>query len=125
MAHLQFQRDRHVAIQARGNPNFAAPPASAAPTLPCSAVMAGLAPDIARRITAAWSDVSLTSLLIEQLLIGEDAQGLPYAVTSELLRLYEFNARCRVNDAPDTAWELPVSRPHRLSPNTSFQGSQS
>ena len=68
---------------------------------------------------------TIPNLLIEQLLIGEDAQSLPYAVTSELLRLYEFNARCRVNDAPDTAWELPVSRLHPLTSDTNFQGSQS
>ena len=48
--------------------------------------------------------------MLEDLLVGEDAAELPSAVAGELLRLYEFHARCRVNDAPDTTWELPVSR---------------
>src|SRR5882672_342672 len=76
----------------------------------CTRSIAQLAPSIANKIAAVWNDASLTSLLMEQLLVNDDVPLLPSEVTSGLLRLYEYNARCRANEAPDTTWELPASR---------------
>jgi hypothetical protein len=143
LAHMQFQRDRPVATPTRGHPGFAkttvtvasiAPDTSpdapvagceSAPALTGTEGLARIAPDIAGQISAVWSDASATGLLIEQLIVGEDVHGLSHAVTSELLRLYDFNARCRVNDPPDTAWELPASRIQAPTPITAAEGNRS
>lgn len=140
MVHSPIQNGRHTGIPADGDAAFAATERVAVSTGPdacpseseawlaslpmplCTRGIAQVAPDIANRIAAAWSDVSLTSTLLEQLLIGDGVARLPPAVTSELLRLYEYNARCRINDAPDTTWELPASRHQGLTPMTTFQG---
>ena len=95
------------------------------PMLPCARSLTQVAPAIAHQIAAVWSDVSSTNLLLEQLLVGDGAPRLPSAVISDVLRLYEYNARCRVNDAPDTTWELPVSRHQCLTPNAPHQGNRS
>jgi hypothetical protein len=70
-----------------------------------------VAPEMAERIAAVWSDVSSTSLMLEALLVGDLVPNSSAAVTGELLRLYEYNARCRLQEAPDTAWELPWCGP--------------
>jgi hypothetical protein len=88
----------------------------------CARSLAQVAPELVEEIAAAWSDVALTSLLLEQLLVGEVAPTLPAPAIGELLRLYEYNARCRVNDAPDTTWELPVTRQGRLQPGAACLG---
>ena len=79
------------------------------PVPPCSPILAQLAPDLAARIAAIWDDVTSTTRLLEDLLIHHSTT-LPPRVTGELLRVFEYHARCRINDAPDTSWELPVSR---------------
>lgn len=113
----------HFPIHHGGTPHPRIPGNAALPPSPCS--LAQLAPEIADRIAAVWGDVRLTGDLIEQLLVGEATATLPAAVTAELLRLYEYNARCRAHDAPDTTWELPVSRLQPLSPRTTFESSES
>jgi hypothetical protein len=90
----------------------------------CTRSMAQLAPGVTNQIAAVWDDASSTSLLLEQLLVGDDVSCLPFEVTSGLLRLYEYNARCRANEAPDTTWELPASRLRGLAPNAALQESQ-
>ena len=90
----------------------------------CIHSLARLAPEIADEVAAAWDDVSATSNLLELLLVGEDAPNLPAEVTGELLRLYEYHARCRAGEAPDTTWELPASRLQSLSPTTAFHVSR-
>lgn len=143
MSHFPIQHGRHVGLEARDNVARAAaqrvavsgkPDASQSEaevwlaSLPmplCARSLARLAPEIAERIAAVWSDVSLTDLLLEQLLVSHGLPRLPSAVLGELLRLYEYNARCRVNDAPDTTWELPVSRHRCPTPKTACQGNQS
>ena len=83
-----------------------------------------IAPGITGQIAAAWSDASSTSLLLEQLLVGDAAPSLSFDVANGLLRLYEYNARCRANEAPDTTWELPASRLQCMASNVAFQGHQ-
>ena len=90
----------------------------------CTRSMAQLAPAITNQIAAVWDDASSTSLLLEQLLVGDDVLSLPSEVTGVLLRLYEYNARCRANEAPETTWELPASRPRGMAPPAVFQGNQ-
>src|SRR3977135_1014017 len=120
MSHFPIQDGRRVGFRGRGNGAFTTTRGveespepdsvhsdaqswlTSLPMAPCTRSIAQLAPDIANEIGAVWSDVSLTSLLLEQMLIGDGAVSLPCAVTSELLRLYEYHARCRANDAPDT-----------------------
>ena len=51
------------------------------------------APEIARKIAAAWGDVSSTAALLEQLLVDDDVRHMEPAVASDLLRLYEIYAR--------------------------------
>ena len=75
------------------------------------------APDIARKIAAAWGDVSSTAALLEQLLVDDDVRHMEPAVASDLLRLYDIYARTSERndngahcEAQDTSWELPVSR---------------
>jgi len=65
------------------------------------------APELANRLAAGWSDVPSTAALLESLLC-ESARAMPVAIAAELLRLYEYHVRCRVDEAPSTAWELPV-----------------
>ena len=86
--------------------------------------MVQLAPSITGRIAAVWNDASSTSLLLENLLVGDDAPSLSFDVASGLLRLYEYNARCRANEAPDTTWELPASRLRCMAPNTAVRMSK-
>lgn len=83
------------------------------------------APEIARQVAESWNDASVTSLLLEQLLVGDRAPRLAGVAMAEMLRLFEYNERCRVNDAPDTTWELPAVRHLRLTPRAaSFLGDQ-
>jgi hypothetical protein len=65
------------------------------------------APELANRLAASWDDVPSTESLLESLLC-ESVRTLPVAIAAELLRLYEYHVRCRVNEAPATTWELPV-----------------
>lgn len=99
-------------------------PGGLADVPPCSSDLVRLAPDIANRVAATWSNVSATSRLLEDLLVSDSMTSLSAGVTGELLRLYEYHARCRASDAPDTAWEMPASRLQSLSPYGTFQVSQ-
>jgi hypothetical protein len=99
-------------------------PGGLAAVLPCSPDLVRLAPDIAHRVAATWSNVAATSRLLEDLLVSDSMASLSAGVTGELLRLYEYHARCRASDAPDTAWEMPASRLQSLSPYGAFQASQ-
>jgi hypothetical protein len=65
------------------------------------------APELANRIAATWDDVARTAALLEALLV-ESVRSLPIVVAAELLRLYEYHARCRTGEAPSTTWELPA-----------------
>jgi len=69
--------------------------------------IAAHAPELANRLAASWDDVPSTELLLESLLC-ESVRTLPVAIAAELLRLYEYHVRCRVDQAPATTWELPV-----------------
>ena len=69
--------------------------------------IAAHAPDLANRLAASWSDVPATASLLE-LLLCESVRAMPVAIAAELLRLYEYHVRCRVDEAPSTSWELPV-----------------
>ena len=64
-------------------------------------------PELANRIAASWNDVSCTESLLEAMLC-EGVRAMPVAIAAELLRLYEYHARCRVHQAPSTTCELPV-----------------
>ena len=117
MSNVPIQRDWQVGIEAEAW-------LASLPVPLCTRGMAQLAPDITNQIAAVWDDASSTSLLLEQLLVSDDVPFLPSEVTNGLLRLYEYNARCRANEAPDTTWELPASRLRGLAPNAALQGSQ-
>jgi len=81
------------------------------------------APDIANRLAASLNDVPSTVLLLEQLLIDDGVESLPPMIASELLRLYEYHARCRAADAPNTTWELPASGLQDLHPTAASRRS--
>lgn len=117
MSNLSIQHDRQVAIEGEAWLLSLAVPL-------CTRSTAQLAPGIANQIAAVWDDASSTGLLLEQLLVGDDVLSLPAEVTSGLLRLYEYNARCRTNEAPDTAWELPASRLRGMALNATLRGNQ-
>lgn len=117
MSHFPIQHVRQIGIEAEAW-------LASVPVSLCTRSMAQLAPGITNQIAAVWDDASSTGLLLEQLLVGDDVSRLPSEVTSGLLRLYEYNARCRANEAPDTTWELPASRLRCLAPNATFQGNQ-
>jgi hypothetical protein len=117
MSYFPISHDRQIGIEAE------AWLASVSVPL-CTRSMAQLAPGITNQIAAVWDDAPSTSVLLEQLLVSDDVSCLPFEVTSGLLRLYEYNARCRANVAPDTTWELPASRLRCLAPNAAFQGDQ-
>ena len=102
MSYFPIQHDRQIGIEAEAW-------LASLPVPLCTRSIARLAPGITNQLAAVWGDASATSLLLEQLLVGDDVSCLPSEVTSGLLRLYEFNARCRANEAPDTTWELPAS----------------
>jgi hypothetical protein len=55
--------------------------------------MAMYAPATANRLAAIWADTGAAGDAMEDLLIAESA--LPHAIAAELLRLYEYHARCR------------------------------
>jgi hypothetical protein len=114
----------HFLIHVRQTGIEAEPWLASVPVSLCTRSMVQLAPGISNQIAAVWEDASSTSELLEQLLLGHEAPALPSEVTSELLRLYEYNARCRANEAPDTTWELPASRLRCLAPTAAFQRSQ-
>lgn len=103
MSHRSIQHDRPLDVESE----------AWLATLPaplCARGIAQHAPHFTRRIAAAWDDASSTGELLEELLVGDDVPLLPSEVASGLLRLYEYNARCRTHEAPDTTWELPASR---------------
>jgi hypothetical protein len=66
------------------------------------------APEIANRLAATWDDLDSVPEILEGLLVAGE-QALPHEVTAELLRLYEYHARCRAAEAASTTWELPAS----------------
>jgi len=69
--------------------------------------VAAHAPELANRLASGWRDVPSTASLLEALLC-ESVRTLPVALAAELLRLYEYHVRCRVDEPPSTSWELPV-----------------
>jgi hypothetical protein len=79
------------------------------------------APDIADQLAASWSDVPTTTLLLGQLLIEGGPQSMSPMIASELLRLFEYQTRCRTTDAPDATWELPASGPQDLQPGATLR----
>jgi len=117
MSHFPIQHVRQTGAEAQAW-------LASVPVSLCARSMAQLAPGIANQIAAVWKDATSTSHLLEQLLVGDDVPFFPSEVTSGLLRLYEYNARCRANEAPDTTWELPASRLRGLAPNAALQGNQ-
>lgn len=117
MSNFPMQHDRQIGIEAEAW-------LASLPVPLCTRSMAQLVPAITNQIAAVWGDASSTNLLLEQLLVSDDVSFLPSEVTSGLLRLYEYNARCRANEAPDTTWELPASRLRCLAPNAALQRNQ-
>jgi hypothetical protein len=91
---------------------------------PWSSGLAQLAPEIADRLAAAWGSVRMTSRLLEELLVSDSIASLSSAVTRELLRMYEYHARCRAGNAPDAAWELPASQSQSPWPVGAVQASR-
>ena len=69
--------------------------------------LAAHAPELANSLASGWHDVPGTASLLESLLC-EGVRTLPVALAAELLRLYEYHARCCVDEPPSTSWELPV-----------------
>jgi hypothetical protein len=69
--------------------------------------LAAQAPDLANRIADVWHAEEQTAALLE-LMLAEEVHAMPVNIAAELLRLYEYHARCRVADAPGATWELPV-----------------
>src|SRR5262249_49950398 len=69
--------------------------------------IATYAPELANRLASGWRDVPGTTAQLESLLC-ESVRTLPVALAAELLRLYEFHVRSRVDDALSTSWELPA-----------------
>ena len=86
--------------------------------------VAAHAPDIANQLAAVWNDAPSTAALLEQLLVDCGMRSLSPMVASELLRLYEYHARYRTTDAPDTTWELPMPRLPGLQPTAALGRSQ-
>jgi len=82
------------------------------------------APDIANQPAASWNGNFSIVLLLEQLLVSDDVKSLPPAITSELLRLYEYQVRRRATDAPNTTWELHASGLQDLQPIAASGGSR-
>jgi len=82
------------------------------------------APDIANQPAASWNGNFSIALLLEQLLVSDDVKSLPPAITSELLRLYEYQVRRRATDAPNTTWELHASGLQDLQPIAASGGSR-
>jgi hypothetical protein len=66
------------------------------------------APGIADRLATSWDDLDAAADLLEELLV-EGERALPHDIAVELLRLYEYHARCRASEGPSTTWELPAS----------------
>ncbi len=69
-------------------------------------------PRVANRIAWCWSDVELSSQLLEDLLIDRRGgrRGFGAAITRELQRLQEFNAVQRVEPRPDGLWQAVTRR---------------
>jgi hypothetical protein len=86
--------------------------------LPAAVRLRGVAaqmPQLANRLAAEWDDAASTRSLLEGLLVeGVRALSVPIAV--ELLRLYEYHARCRMDEGPSTTWELPACRVGERAP---------
>ena len=99
----------------------------------CLASLSTLAPvhdhaqharNIASQPAASWDGNFSIALRLDQLLVSDDVNSLPPAITSELLRLYEYQVRRRATDAPNTTWELHASGLHDLQPIAAPGGSR-
>jgi hypothetical protein len=71
-----------------------------------------LQPRVANRIAWCWHDAALAARALDDLLTDRRGgrRGFPPVIVRELLRLREFNAQQRVDDACRDGWGAPRPR---------------